>query len=198
MAHPEIQAKEPYAPFRFTVDEYYRMADVNILKEDDRVELLDGQLMVKEPPGPPHVAHVTLLGQMFVRLLGDRAIVSTQNPFRIDELNHPEPDIAVVKPRDDYYSTAHPGPEDALLLIEIAWSSAPGDRKIKAPLYARAGIPDFWLIDIPNQTLEVYRDPSPDGYRRFERLGREDAVAPLAFQDVEISVGDIVRPIPES
>lgn len=198
MAYPEIQSQEPYAPYRFTVDEFYRMSDVDILRNDEHVELLDGRLVVKEPPGPPHAAHLGMLNKLLVLLLGDRAVVRPQDPFGIDELNHPEPDLAIVKPRDDFYAAAHPGPDDALLLVEIAWSSAPGDRVVKAPLYAAAGIQEFWLVDIKKQSLEVYREPSPEGYRRYERLGREDTLSPLAFPDLDVAVCDVVRPILES
>lgn len=198
MAHPEIQSNEPYAPYRFTVDEYYRMAEADILSEDDRVELLDGQLTVKEPPGPPHSAHVAKLTRLFVRLLGDRAIVRPQDPLRIDDLNHPEPDLAIVKPREDFYARAHPGPKDVLLLIEVAVSSAAGDRRIKTPLYARAGIAEFWLVDVPGLFVEVYREPNAGGFRHCERLGRDESVVPAAFPDLEIDVSEIVHPIPEA
>lgn len=195
MANTTRQAQEPYAPYRFTVDDYYRMADADILTEDDRVELLDGQILVKEPPGPEHAGHVDVLNRMFVRLLGDRAIVRTQNPVHIDRLNDPQPDINIVKPRDDFYMSGHPRPADVLLAVEIAWTSAPGDRRIKVPLYAGAGIREFWLVDIKKRKLEVYRDPGESGYHSVTRLSRRATVTPEAFPDLEIAVAEILRPV---
>lgn len=195
MANPIEQAKEPYAPYRFSRDDYYRMADADILKEDDRVELIDGQILIKEPPGPEHAGHVAILTQMFLRLVGDRAILRPQDPLHIDALNDPQPDITLVRPRDDYYMHAHPRPDDVLLAIEIAWSSAREDRRIKVPLYARAGIREFWLIDIKKRKLEVYRNPGEAGYHNVLRLSRSATVAPLAFPDLEIKVGEILRPV---
>ena len=189
------QAREPYAPYRFSVDDFYRMADASILTEDDRVELIDGQILVKGPPGPEHAAHVFLLNRLFVQLVGDRAFVRPQDPLHVDELNDPQPDLNLVRPREDLYMHAHPRPADVLLAIEIAFSSAPADRKIKAPLYARAGIPEFWLVDIPNQKLEVYREPGTAGYRYFRRLSRKARVTPTAFPDLDIAVADILRPV---
>ncbi len=194
MTNAAAQAQEPYTPYRFTVDDYYRMAHADILTEDDRVELLDGQIFVKEPPGPEHAGHLALLTTLFVRLLGDRAIVRPQDPVHIDRLNDPQPDLAIVKPREDAYMGAHPRARDVLLIVEIAWTSSPGDRRIKAPLYARAGIREFWLVDIKKRKLEVYREPGERGYRKVSRLSRKATVRPFAFPDVEMAVRDIVRP----
>lgn len=189
------QAREPYSPYRFTAQEFFRMADAAILAEDDHVEPIDGHISVKEPAAPEHAGHGVMLEQMFHRLLGDRVLVCSQYPLHIDELNNPEPDIAIVKPRDDFYVRAHPRASDVLLLVEIAWTSGRGDRSIKAPLYGRAGIPEFWLVGIPSQTLEVYREPSESGYGTTKTLSRQDRVSPLAFPDVEIDAADVLRPL---
>ena len=189
------QAHEPYAPYRFTVEDYYRMADSEILTEDNHVELIGGQILVKEPAGPQHAGHVDFLCSHLRRLLEDRALIRQEHALAIDELNHPEPDLTVVKPREDFYRTAHPRSEDVLLVIEVAYTSARADRKIKVPLYARAGIPEFWLIDLPGQRLEVYREPAAGGYRVFRRLDRTSFVTPMAFPDVRIAVSDIIWPL---
>lgn len=181
-----------YVPHRFTVDEYYRMAQVGILDEHDRVELIDGQILIMEPIGPEHAGHTAALTHLFVPLFGNRVVVWTQNPIRIDEFNHPQPDVALCKPRADFYKNSHPNPSDIYLIVEIAWTSAARDRRLKAPLYGRAGIPEFWLIDISRKRIEVYTDPSDDGYDRVARLRPGDSIRPAAFSNVEIRVDDLV------
>lgn len=185
-------APAPHTPYRFSVDAYYRLAEVGILDESDRVELIDGQILVMEPISPEHGGRTKALIHLFTSRLRNRAIVGVQDPIRIDEYNHPQPDVAVCKPRDDFYRHEHPGPEDIYLLVEVAWTSAARDRRLKIPLYGRAGIAEFWLIDIPQRTLEVYTVPSEDGYDRVSRLRAGDTVRPVAFGDLEIRVEDVV------
>lgn len=179
-------------PYRFTVDEYYRMAEVGILEEGDQVELIDGQILVMEPISPEHGGHTMALNHLFMSLFGNRAIIGVQNPIQIDEYNHPQPDVAACRPRDDFYKRSHPGPSDILLIVEVAWTSPARDRRLKVPLYGVAGIPEFWLVDIPRRTLEVYTDPSDDGYDRVARLRAGETVRPVAFSDAEIPVEDVV------
>lgn len=181
-----------YVPHRFMVDEYYRMAEVGILDEHDRVELIDGQILVMEPIGPEHAGNTNRLNRLFHSVLGERAIVGIQNPIQIDRFNHPQPDVVVCKPRDDFYEQCHPTPEDIYLVVEIAWTSAARDRTLKAPLYGRAGIPEFWLIDISGRTIDVYTDPSEDGYDRVERLRPGASLRPSAFSHVELQVDDVI------
>ncbi len=131
MAHPyrlkevTVYATAPdqvsYGPRRFTVDAYYRMQEAGILTEDDRVELIDGCIVVREPASPPHASHTKRLIHLFTRLLDDLVVVSVQDPFRIDEYNHPQPDVALLRPREDFYAAEHPGPEDTILLVESLW-----------------------------------------------------------------------------
>lgn len=187
-----IDTPVQYSPHRFTVDEYYRMAEAGILDEDDRVELIDGQILVMEPISSEHGGHTRVLTHLFMPLVGDRAIISIQSPIQIDRFNHPQPDVVLCRPRDDFYKRSHPAPSDILLLIEVAWTSAARDRRLKIPLYGRAGILEFWLIDIPNRTLEVYTSPSDDGYDRVARLRAGETVRPVAFGDLEIRIEDVV------
>lgn len=181
-----------YSPHRFTVDEYYRMAETGILNEHDRVELIDGQILVMEPISSEHGGHTKRINRLLTSLLGDRAIIGVQDPIQIDEFNHPQPDITVCRPRDDFYTNSHPEADDILLVVEIAWTSAMRDRGLKVPLYGRAGITEFWLVDIPNAALEVYTGPSDDGYDKAVRLRRGASVRPVAFPDVEIRIDDVV------
>ena len=150
---------------RYTVDEYYRMGDSGILKQGDRVELIEGEIVDMVPVGSAHVGIVNRLNRLLVQALGDRAIVSVQNPVRLSAFSEPEPDIALLRPRDDFYSGAHPGPTNVLLIIEVSDSSLDYDRDVKLPLYARHEIPVVWLIDIQRKQLLVFRSPTREGYR---------------------------------
>ena len=150
---------------RYTVDEYYRMGQSGILKQGDRVELIEGEIVDMVPAGSAHVGIVNRLNRLLVQALGDRAIVSVQNPVRLSAFSEPEPDIALLRPRDDFYSGAHPGPANVLLIIEVSDSSLDYDRDVKLPLYARHEIPVVWLIDIQRKQLLVFRSPTREGYR---------------------------------
>jgi Uma2 family endonuclease len=167
---------------RFSVDEYYRMAEAGILHEDDRVELLDGEIIEMTPIGSLHAACVDRLTRFFVSACGDRAIVRVQNPVRLSTESEPEPDLAILRPRADYYARAHPGPADVLLVIEVADSSLDYDRGRKAEAYARSGIPELWIVDLASEVVFVCRDPRAGSYRVEEtrRRGQRLEVAGLA------------------
>lgn len=177
---------------RFTVAEYYRMGRAGILGEDDRVELIDGEIVQMPPIGGPHSGGVIRLTREFSRKLGDVAFVSAQNPIHVDDYNEPQPDIALLRPRADFYTSAHATPADILLLVEVAETSARLDRRVKAPLYGRAGVQECWLVDLGKDLLTVYRDPTPDGYRTSRTLRRGGRIAPLAFPDREFLVAEIL------
>ncbi len=155
---------------RYTVDEYYRMGDSGILKQGDRVELIEGEIVDRVPVGSAHVGVVNRLNRLLVQALGDRAIVSVQNPVRLSAFSEPEPDIALLRPRDDFYSGAHPGPTNVLLIIEVSDSSLDYDRDVKLPLYARHEIPVVWLIDIQRKQLLDFRTPAREGYKDLRVL----------------------------
>ena len=151
---------------KLNVEDYGRMVDAGILGEGDRVELIDGELIDMAPIGQGHAATVNALNRALVLACGERAIVSPQNPVRIDQLNEPQPDFALFRPRADFYHAGdQPGPADVLLLIEVADSSAQFDRTVKLPMYARAGIAEVWIIDLKRRVLDVYREPTGDEYR---------------------------------
>ena len=182
----------PLAHRRFTVDEYYRMAEAGILGEDDRVELLDGEIVEMSPIGPRHAATVTRLQRLFEHLAHRRALVRVQNPVRLDRYSEPEPDIALVTPREDFYAGGHPAPHDILLIVEVADTSLRSDRHRKLPGYARAGIPEVWLVDLTVDRVERYREPRGDAYADQQILGRDATLTPLLLPDVAIRVGDLV------
>lgn len=175
----------------FTVEEYYTMAEAGILTEDDRVELIDGHILAMSPIGSRHAGCVNRLNQLLSEAAGRRVLVSVQNPIRLSKHSEPEPDIALLRPRADYYTETHPGPEDVLLVIEVVESSAESDRRIKVPLYARYGIPEVWLV-VPNtEVVEIYRQPSSGRYLESHRLGRGQVLNIGTLPEITLSVQDI-------
>jgi Uma2 family endonuclease len=179
-------------PYRFTVEDYHRMAEAGILGEDDRVELIEGEIVEMPPIGSPHGGTVKALIHLFSRAVGDRALVSAQDPVRLSDISEPQPDLMLLRPRPDFYRNAHPTPADVLLLIEVADTSVAYDRSKKLPLYARAGIPEYWLVDLERGVLEVYRSPAGDGYAEVHELGAGARVAPASLPDAELDVGEIL------
>jgi Uma2 family endonuclease len=177
----------------FTRDEYYAMAKAGILKPEDRVELIEGEIYRMPPIGNSHAGCVNRLVRLFsVLTAADRAVLSPQNPVNLTDISVPQPDITLLRPREDFYGDGHPTPEDVLLLVEVADSSIGFDRHTKIPLYARCGILEAWLVDINKKVLEVHRNPTPTGYRKTQRFRPGDRVAPLAFPDFEIAVESIL------
>ncbi len=142
------------------VEEYYRMAEVGILKPDDRVELINGEIFERSPIGSRHAAIVDRLARLLNQSLQRKVNVRVQNPVRLDINNEPEPDIAILKYKADDYSSAHPVPSDVLAIIEVADSSVRFDREVKAPLYAGNAISEYWIIDMDNNRIEVFSNPS--------------------------------------
>ncbi len=176
----------------FTVAEYHRMAEARILGEDDRVELLDGEIVQMTPIGSRHAACVDRLVRWFGRQVGDEAIVRVQGPIRLSEHSEPQPDLALLKPRPDFYAQAHPGPADVLLLIEVAETSSDSDRDVKLPLYARAGIGEVWLVDLTAERVEVYRQPWFRGYQDCHTVRRGQRLAPQALPDLNLSADAVL------
>ena len=177
---------------RFTVDEYHRMSEAGIFAEDDRVELIDGEIVEMTPIGVRHAACVRRLNRLFSGRLGERAIVDVQNPIRVREQSEPQPDVALLRPRPDLYAPSHPGPGDILLLVEVAETSAHLERAVKVPLYARAGIQEVWLVDLAGEVIEVYRRPLPERYQELQRVGRGQQLSSQAFPDLSLAVDDIL------
>ncbi|RME47171.1 MAG: Uma2 family endonuclease [Chloroflexi bacterium] len=176
----------------FTVDEYHQMAEAGIFTEDDRVELIEGEIVEMAPIGSRHAACVDRLNRLFSNRIGERAIARVQSPVRLSEFSEPEPDLALLRPRPDFYAQAHPQPEDVLLVVEVAETSVTSDRDVKVPLYARAGIPEVWLVDLAEETVEVYREPLPRGYAKIRRVWRGDELAPHAFPDRVFTADEIL------
>ena len=179
------------APTRHKLDvhDYHRMGDAGILGEGDRVELIDGELIDMAPIGQGHAATVNRLTRALVMAFGEQAIVSVQNPVRLDRFSEPQPDFAVFRPRADFYETGErPGPPDTLLVVEVADSSLRYDRTVKLPLYARTGIPEVWIIDLRRRVLEAHREPGPDGYAMTETHGPEDTVTLAQVPEIAVAL----------
>ena len=179
--------------YRFTVDEYDRLAQAGVLTQCDRVELLDGEIVEMTPIGDRHASVVARMSDVFAARLGERCIVWGQNPvgFRVAR-SVPQPDVTLLRRRADFYATGRPGPEDVLLLVEVMDSSAETDRGVKLALYARAGVREVWLADLTADALEVYRRPAASGYRDARVLRRGDGVSPQAFPDPTLTVADFI------
>jgi Uma2 family endonuclease len=176
---------------RFTRAEYHRMAEVGILGEDDRVELIRGEIIQMSPIGRRHVAFIDNLNQLLVLRLGGRAIVSVQNPIVLGDDTEPQPDLAVRRLRPVPYKDREAHAEDVLLLIEVADSSLAYDRSTKRRLYAEAGIAEYWVVDCAAETVEVHRVPDVEGYRDVDRVGGSATLTLYAFPEVELTVAEI-------
>jgi Uma2 family endonuclease len=178
---------------RFTLDEYHRMGETGILGEDDRVELIEGEIIEMTPIGSLHAAIVARIHHLFSTRLGDRAVVWSQNPLLLARCqSEPEPDVMLLAPRSDFYAAGHPEPPDVRLLVEVADSSLPYDRRTKFPLYARSGIAEAWLIDLDAGRLEIHRDPSDAGYGNIRIPRPGESFAPATFPDLGLTLRDLL------
>lgn len=176
---------------KLDVDAYYRMAQAGILHEGDRVELIEGEIIDMTPIGESHAATVGRLTQALVLAFAGRALVWPQNPVRIDRLNEPQPDLAILRRREDFYETAKPGPADVVLLIEVADSSLRYDRTVKLPLYARAGIGEVWIVDLQRRVVDAYRRPGRDGYANRTTYQPDETITLALAPDISIGVAQI-------
>lgn len=181
-----------YVRRRFTVDEYHKMADAGILGEDDRVELIDGEIVEMSPTNIPHAVCMDRLNMAFAPVLAGRGIVRVQSAIYIDEINEPEPDVNLLKTHDYLKRQYHPGPDDILLLIEVVDSTVSADRRQKVPRYARAGVPEVWLVNSPKRAIEVYLDPVAGKYSRIKRAGLGQSISPQSLPDITVRVDDII------
>ena len=182
------------ARYHFTRREYYAMGDAGLFPESVPVELIAGDIIQHPRKTPLHASVVMRLNMVWFPGLADRAIVGVHQPVVISDDTEPEPDLTLAVPRSDYYSGAHPGPQDILLAVEVSEASLRYDREVKAPLYGQAGILEMWLLDLAARELIVYRTPSDIGYRSQLRLKSGDQVSPLAFPDLILEVAALLPP----
>jgi Uma2 family endonuclease len=185
-------APPQYERYRFTVDDYHRMAEAGILGEDDRVELIDGEIITMSPIGSRHLACVDRLTGLLARGVGLRAIVRVQGSVRLGDRSEPEPDLVLLRPRQDYYATSPATPGDVLTIIEVMDSSAGYDRGVKLGLYARAGVAEVWLVDLNKAWIEVHRRPVSGVHAEIQIRQRGESVSPEAFPDLVLAVDSIL------
>lgn len=177
--------------YQFTVKQFHQMAESGILSENDRVELIRGEMIDMSPIGRRHAGCVNRLVNFLIQLLGKQIVLAPQNPVELDETSEPQPDIALLKPRPDFYRNSHPQPEDIFLLIEVADTTVKYDREVKIPLYAEANIHEVWLVDVNQEVVEVYRNPLQGVYQDVQMLVKNQILSILAFPDMHINVSEM-------
>ncbi len=177
---------------RLDVGAYYKMAEAGILTQNDRVELIGGEIFDMTPIGAAHAGKTNRLNRLFARAAADGLVlVSVQSPLRLDAYNEPEPDVMLLKPREDDCQGRHPGAADVLLLVELSESSLVHDCGTKLPLYAKFGVPEVWIVDLRGAAIEVYREPAGDAYALKERL-TSGSLAPVLVPGVTIDAGELL------
>ena len=176
----------------FTVSEYYRMAETDILTEEDRVELIAGQVVAMSPIGSRHAACVKRLNLLLAKIVGDSMLIGVQDPIQLDAYSEPEPDVVLLRPRADFYADTHPTASDVLLAIEVADTSADYDREVKVPLYAQAGLPEVWLIDLQKSRIEVYARPQGDAYQQRIEVAADATLTSPTVAGLKLAGADIL------
>ena len=174
-----------------TVGDFHKMGEAHILSEDDRVELIEGELINMAPIGSMHAGYVTRLLRLFMQRVGDQAVVFVQNPIQLPPRNEPLPDITLLRPRPDDYTTGLPGPSDVLLVVEISDTTLAYDRDAKMPIYARHGIPEAWVIDVNAKQVMVFLDPGQTGYQRVLTLGQDATITLARLPSIFIHLADL-------
>ena len=182
---------------KFSVEEYYRMAEVGILHPDERVELIDGEVIVMAPIGSLHNSGSDRFAYYFGQRNRGRFIIRSQGSVRISAGSEPQPDVALLRFRDDFYAHVQPGPDDILLVIEISNTSLAYDRNVKVNLYAQANIPETWIANLSDDCIETFTAPGPDGYATHTIYRRGDRIAPSTLPGVEFAVDDLLPPAVE-
>lgn len=186
-------AEEVFRRHRLSVGDYHCMGEAGIFGVGARVELMHGEIIDMAPIGSQHAGTVTRLGQLFFSAVRGNAIVYIQNPIVLDMYSEPEPDLALLKPREDFYAASHPGPEDVLLIVEVSDSSVRYDREVKIPLYGRTGIPESWILDLGSKQVEVYRQPGERGYQELLTPPAGERVCPVMLPAVSLPI-DVLWP----
>ncbi len=178
---------------RFSVKDYYRMADGGVLRPDARVELLDGKIIDMSPIGPFHGGLVNRLIRVFNKISKGRWTLSARNPLRLDDHSEPEPDVMLLKPAADDYTSRHPQPDDVFLLIEVSDTTLEYDRAEKLPAYGRAGVAEVWIVNLHDAVVEIYREPHFTGYGSKTMLNVGEKISPLAFPDAIVDVAELLK-----
>ena len=175
-----------------TVAEFNKMVEVGIIAPDERVELVDGELIAMPPMGPPHASIVGRMIHVLLDRLGTVASIRPQLPAVASQWSQPQPDVALVRRRDDFYRSKHPAPEDIFAVVEVSDSMLAFDRGPKRRMYAKAGIVEYWIVDVPAMTIEAYRDPHDIGYGAPLVAARGERVSFAAFPEVAFAVEELI------
>ncbi len=179
----------------FTREDYHAMGRMGVLRPDERVELIEGEIIVISPAGIRHSSCVLRLNEAFnTERLAGRALVHVQNSMAASNLSEPEPDVMLLAYREDRYASRRPQPDDILLLIEVSDSSLRYDHETKLPLYAESGIREVWIVDLQHDEIESHSEPGPNGYRIMHRFLPGDSLAPNALPDLQLQANRIVPP----
>lgn len=179
----------------WTVQDYHQMSELGILDPSERTELIAGQIVLMTAKGTPHVIALQLLASHLQEQIGGIALIRTQDPIRLDNFSEPEPDLAIVKGTILDYAQQHPNPEDVYLVVEVADSTLKQDCEVKDKLYARSSIPEYWVVDIKNRQVQIFRNPTPTGYTSQLILTEVHSVSPLAFPEIVLSIESILPPV---
>jgi Uma2 family endonuclease len=176
----------------FTVAEYYQMGCAGILARDERVELIEGEIIQMPPIGVGHAFHVDRIMRLFAQVFGDTVHLRVQNPIHLGDRSEPVPDVMLLQPRVDSYATHHPTPTDVLLLVEVSDTTVAFDTKVKLPLYASEGVAEVWIVDLNVRAVRVNSGPTQRGYQISETKGRGERLTPSAFPERSFLVDDIL------
>ena len=189
---PNTTSNNGVKPHLITVADYDRMIEAGIYTENDRIELINGRIVEIMPKGPKHTSANSRIVRFLIRLFDEKVIVRNQDPIILDDFSEPEPDIVLAAWDDKEYSENHPTPPDILLVMEISDTTLAYDREDKARAYSRSGIQQYLLLNLQNETVEDYREPSPDGYQFKRTHRRGDALNLVAFPEIEIEVVNLL------
>lgn len=176
----------------FTVDEYYRMGEAGIFDPEARLELIEGEIIEMSPVGDPHIGCVNRANAVFARRLGDKAIVSIQNPVRLSRYTEPQPDIVLARPRPDFYAGRRISPEDIFLVIEISDTTLRYDCNRKMPLYAKARVPELWIENLQENVILVYRNPKHETFETSSVFKRGESISLAAFPEISFKVDELL------
>ena len=178
-------------PRFWTVEEYHQMREKEVLHPEERVELLQGKILQIAPKNPPHAATNLCAANCLNQCLAGKALVRIQDPIALSAFSEPEPDLAIVQRKEGFYRDRHPAPDDVYLLIEIADTTLNFDRDQKAPIYAEADIPEYWILDVNTKQVYVFRQPHQGRYQEERILGETATISLLAFPEVTIAVAQL-------
>ena len=180
---------------KFTVAEYYRMAEVGILGPEERLELIEGDIIVMPPIGPGHADNVNELNEVLAGYAPGRFRIGIQNPIHLDNGSEPQPDVVLLRRRPEGYGAAHPTPADVLLIIEVADSTLNYDREVKAHIYGRNNVPETWVRNLPDDCIERFSEPGPNGYGQHTVHRRGETITPVSLPDLRLAVADLLPPL---